>query len=84
LPLTAKQTRYILVGAALLLVAVVILSILWEALKTIVGVAIGLFFLYLGVRLILGKGLPGSVSKVVKKAAGSIGGGEGEDKPKEE
>jgi hypothetical protein len=66
--LSPTNVKYIAIGVVVVVVSIVVLQLAWEALRVAVGIAIGLGLIYLGVRFILGKGLPPAMKKVADKA----------------
>lgn len=66
--LSPKHVKYMVIGVLVVVVGIFALSLLWQMLKIAVGVLIGLVLIYLGVRFMLGKGLPKKLEKAVNKA----------------
>ena len=66
--LSPKHVKYMVIGVLVVVVGIFALSLLWQMLKIAVGVLIGLTLIYLGVRFLLGKGLPKKLEKAVNKA----------------
>jgi sulfite exporter TauE/SafE len=65
--LSSTSVKYILIGAALVLVGLFVVSLVWEGLKIALGVLIGGALIWLGFRFLMGKGLPKGVEKAAKK-----------------
>jgi sulfite exporter TauE/SafE len=65
--LSSTSVKYLLIGAALVLVGLFIVSLVWEGLKIALGVLIGGALIWLGFRFLMGKGLPKGVEKAAKK-----------------
>jgi sulfite exporter TauE/SafE len=65
--LSSTSVKYILIGAALVLVGLFIVSLVWEGLKIALGVLIGGALIWMGFRFLMGKGLPKGVEKAAKK-----------------
>lgn len=65
LPPTA--VKYIAIGVIVIVAVVVIGAIIWDILKIAVGLLIGGGLIYLGVRFLLGKGLPKNVKDLADK-----------------
>lgn len=81
--LSSTSVKYILIGAAMVLVGLFVLSFVWDALKVAVGVLVGAGLIYLGFRFLMGKGLPKGVEKAAKQVidAGKAVKGKDKDTP---
>ncbi len=66
--LSPGTVKYIAIAVVIVVVCLLVVSIVWEALKIAIGLIIGLGLIYLGVRFIMGKGLPPAMKKVADKA----------------
>jgi hypothetical protein len=66
--LSPTNVKYIAIGVLIFVACLLVVSIVWDALKIALGLIIGLGLIYLGVRFILGKGLPPAMKKVADKA----------------
>jgi hypothetical protein len=66
--LTSTQVKYISIGVLAVVVMLVVGAILIDLLKVAIGLLIGLGLIYLGVRFLMGKGLPKGMEKMVDKA----------------
>jgi hypothetical protein len=66
--LSSTQVKYIAIGVLAVVVILIVGSILVDLLKVAIGVIIGLGLIYLGVRFLMGKGLPKGMAKMVDKA----------------
>jgi O-antigen/teichoic acid export membrane protein len=66
LPPTA--VKWIAIVVLVVVVVFLVVSIVWEALKIAVGLLIGGALIYLGVRFLLGKGLPKPLKRAADKA----------------
>lgn len=80
MPLSPTQIKYIAVGVVILVAVLIIGSIIIDLLKVAIGLLIGLGLIYLGVRFLMGKGLPKSMEKIVDKAVKATK-DDGEKKP---
>ncbi|MBZ0137321.1 MAG: hypothetical protein K8I27_13225 [Planctomycetes bacterium] len=74
--------KYIAIGVVIVVAVLLIGAIVWDFLKIVAGLIIGFGLIYLGIRFMLGKGLPKGIEKVVKKAVKE--GKEAADEKKEE
>jgi hypothetical protein len=68
MPLSPTQVKYIAIGVVIVVAVLIIGSFVLEVLKYVLGVGIGLGLIYLGVRFLMGKGLPKTMEKMVDKA----------------
>jgi hypothetical protein len=66
--LSPTQVKYIAVGVVIVVAVLIIGSIIIDLLKVAIGLLIGLGLIYLGVRFLMGKGLPKGMEKIVDKA----------------
>lgn len=66
--LSPTTVKYIAIGVVVIVAAIIALSIVWDLLKIAVGLLIGLGLIWLGIRFILGKGLPPKMKKMADKA----------------
>lgn len=60
--------KYIAIGVVIVVAILIIGAIVWDMLKIAIGLIVGFGLIYLGIRFMLGKGLPKGLEKVVKKA----------------
>ncbi len=77
LPPTA--VKYIAIAVIIVVGIFVIGALVWDILKIAVGLLIGGGLIYLGMRFLMGKGLPPKVKKLADKALSS----EEDEKPDE-
>ncbi len=66
--LSPTTIKYISIAVVVVVVCLLVVSIVWDALKLAVGLLIGLGLIYLGVRFLFGKGLPSGMKKLADKA----------------
>ncbi|MBK8207120.1 MAG: hypothetical protein IPK87_10095 [Planctomycetes bacterium] len=66
--LSPTTIKYIAIAIVVVVVCLLVVSIVWDALKIAVGLLIGLGLIYLGVRFLFGKGLPSSMKMLADKA----------------
>jgi hypothetical protein len=66
--MSPSQVKFIAIAVVIIVVCLLVVSIVWDALKIAVGMIVGLGLIYLGIRFILGKGLPPAMKKVADKA----------------
>jgi hypothetical protein len=66
--LSPTTIKYIAIGVVIAVGIIVVGAIIWDALKIAVGLLFGFGLIYLGVRFLMGKGLPKNVEKLVEKA----------------
>ena len=66
--LSPQAIKYISIGVLVVIAAVIIGSIIWDFLKIAVGLLVGVGLIYLGLRYMLGFGLPKSMANMVDKA----------------
>ncbi len=71
--LSPSTIKYIAIAVLIVVVCLLVISIVWQALQVALGLIIGLGLIYLGVRFILGKGLPPAMKKVADKAVKTVG-----------
>lgn len=67
--LSPTAIKYIAIGIGVVMVAMFIGALLWDILKVALGVLVGVGLIYLGLRFLLGKGLPKSMEEAAKKVA---------------
>jgi hypothetical protein len=67
--LTSTQVKYIAIGVLIVVAVLIVGSIIIDALKIALGLLIGVGLIYLGLRFLMGKGLPKGMEKIVDKAA---------------
>ncbi|MEZ5994114.1 MAG: hypothetical protein R3E76_17405 [Planctomycetota bacterium] len=60
--------KYIAIGVLIAVGVLLIGAIVWDILKVVAGLLIGFGLIYLGIRFLLGKGLPKNMEKLVDKA----------------
>jgi divalent metal cation (Fe/Co/Zn/Cd) transporter len=60
--------KYIAVGTLVAVAVLVIGAVVWDVLKVVVGILIGGGLIYLGIRFLIGKGLPKNMEKLVDRA----------------
>lgn len=66
--LSPQTIKYISIGVVIVVLVLIVGAIVWDALKIAVGLLLGVGLIYLGVRYMLGFGLPKSMANVVDKA----------------
>lgn len=66
--LSPTAIKYIAIAVVVLVACLLIVSIVWDALKLAIGLLIGVGLIYLGIRFLFGKGLPPAMKKVADKA----------------
>ncbi|MBX3458438.1 MAG: hypothetical protein KF696_00570 [Planctomycetes bacterium] len=66
--LSPTAVKYIAIAIVVLVACLLIVSIVWDALKLAIGLLIGVGLIYLGIRFLFGKGLPPAMKKVADKA----------------
>lgn len=66
--LSPTAVKYIAIAVVVLVASLLIVSIVWDALKLAIGLLIGVGLIYLGIRFLFGKGLPPAMKKVADKA----------------
>jgi hypothetical protein len=66
--LSPTTVKYIAIGVVIVVAAIIALSIVWDLLKIAVGLLIGIGLIWLGIRFMLGKGLPPKMKKLADKA----------------
>jgi hypothetical protein len=66
--LSSTTIKYLAIGVIIAVACLIVVSIIWDALKIALGLLIGLGLIYLGIRFIMGKGLPPTVKKLADKA----------------
>jgi hypothetical protein len=66
--LSSTTVKYISIGVLAVVVILIVGAILIDLLKVAIGLIIGLGLIYLGVRFLMGKGLPKNMEKLVDKA----------------
>jgi len=66
--LPPNAVKYIAIGVVVVVAILMIGAIVWDFLKIAIGLLIGFGLIYLGIRFMMGKGLPKGLEKVVKKA----------------
>jgi hypothetical protein len=66
--LSSTTVKYISIGVLAIVVILIVGAILIDLLKVAIGLIIGLGLIYLGVRFLMGKGLPKNMEKLVDKA----------------
>jgi hypothetical protein len=66
--LSPTTVKYIAIGVVIVVAAIIALSIVWDLLKIAVGLLIGIGLIWLGIRFMLGKGLPPKMKKMADKA----------------
>jgi hypothetical protein len=66
--LSSTTVKYISIGVLAVVVILIVGAILIDLLKVAIGLIIGLGLIYLGVRFLMGKGLPKGMEKMVDKA----------------
>lgn len=66
--LSPQAIKYISIGVLVVIAALIIGSIIWDFLKIAVGLLVGVGLIYLGLRYMLGFGLPKSMANMVDKA----------------
>jgi divalent metal cation (Fe/Co/Zn/Cd) transporter len=69
--LSPKAVKYIAIGVIVAVAVLLIGAIVWDILKIAAGILIGGGLIYLGIRFLLGKGLPENVQKLADKAMSS-------------
>ncbi|MBX3475484.1 MAG: hypothetical protein KF754_13985 [Planctomycetes bacterium] len=65
--LSPTAIKYIAIGVLVVLLAMFVGALLWDILKIALGILVGGGLIYLGVRFLLGKGLPKSMENAAKK-----------------
>ncbi len=65
--LSATTIKYILIAVVVVLLAMFVAALVWDFLKIALGVLVGGGLVYLGVRFLLGKGLPKPMADAAKK-----------------
>ncbi|MCA8919243.1 MAG: hypothetical protein KDB32_09195 [Planctomycetes bacterium] len=66
--LSPTTVKYIAIGVLIAVGVLLIGAIVWDILKVVAGLLIGFGLIYLGIRFLLGKGLPKNMEKLVDKA----------------
>ena len=66
--LSPTTVKYIAIGVLIAVAVLLIGAIVWDLLKIVAGLLIGGGLIYLGVRFLMGKGLPKNMEKLVDKA----------------
>lgn len=66
--LPPNAVKYIAIGVVIVVAILLIGAIVWDFLKIAAGLLIGFGLIYLGIRFMMGKGLPKGIENVVKKA----------------
>ena len=66
--LSPTTVKYIAIGVLIAVAVLLIGAIVWDVLKVIAGLLIGGGLIYLGIRFLMGKGLPKNMEKLVDKA----------------
>lgn len=66
--LPPNAVKYIAIGVLIVVALVIIGAIVWDLLKIAIGLIVGFGLIYLGIRFMMGKGLPKGIEKVVDKA----------------
>ena len=66
--LSPTAVKYIAIGVVIVVAVLIIGAIVIDFLKVVVGLLIGGGLIYLGVRFLIGKGLPKNMEKLVEKA----------------
>jgi hypothetical protein len=66
--LSPTTVKYIAIGVLIAVAVLLIGAIVWDVLKVVAGLLIGGGLIYLGVRFLMGKGLPKNMEKLVDKA----------------
>lgn len=78
--LSPKTIKYIAITVVIVVAGLMIGMFVWDLLKTAIGLLLGFGLVYIGVRVMFGKGLPKQLEKVVNKATG----GDPSDKKEDE
>ena len=66
--LSPTTVKYIAIGVLIAVGVLLIGAIVWDILKVVAGLLIGFGLIYLGIRFLMGKGLPKNMEKLVDKA----------------
>ena len=66
--LSPTTVKYIAIGVLIAVGVLLIGAIVWDILKVVAGLLIGFGLIYLGIRFLLGKGLPKNMEKLVDNA----------------
>ena len=66
--LSPTTVKYIAIGVVIVVAVLIIGAIVIDILKVVVGLLIGGGLIYLGIRFLMGKGLPKNMEKLVEKA----------------
>lgn len=66
--LSPQAIKYISIGVLVVVLVLIVGAIVWDVLKIAVGLLLGVGLIYLGIRYMLGFGLPKSMANVVDKA----------------
>lgn len=66
--LSPTTIKYIAVGVVIAVAVLLIGAFVWDLLKVAAGLLIGFGLIYLGIRFLMGKGLPKDMEKLVNKA----------------
>jgi hypothetical protein len=69
--LSPTTIKYIAIAVVVVVLVMLISALLWDLLKIVVGVLVAGALIYLGFRMILGKGLPKGIKSAVEKAVRS-------------
>jgi hypothetical protein len=77
--LSPTAVKYIAIGVVVAVAILLVGAIIVDVLKVVLGLLIGGALIYLGVRFLMGKGLPKGMEKMVDKAVKA-----GKDVTKEE
>jgi len=66
--LSPTAVKYIAIGVVIVVAVLIVGAIVIDILKVVVGLLIGGGLIYLGIRFLMGKGLPKNMEKLVEKA----------------
>jgi len=67
--LSPTTIKYIAIGVGITLAVLFVGALLWDILKIALGILVGVGLIYLGLRFLLGKGLPKGIEDAAKKVA---------------
>ena len=59
--------KYIAIAAGVVLLAMFVVSLFWDAIRLVLGLLVALGLIWLGMRFLRGKGLPQGVEKAARK-----------------